>query len=66
MTPLEIFMLPGSAVLDLLFGWTIHLYVLNFETIIAGIVSWLIWAGILRAAWAITLKLFGFGRPGRY
>lgn len=62
MTPLEIFMFPGRSLLVLLFQGPLYGTPPDIVTIIAGIVSWIIWAGILRITWAITLKLFGFRR----
>ena len=62
MTPLDIFMFPGRLLLELLFLGPLRSTPPDIVAIIAGIVSWIIWAGILRITWAITLKFFGFRR----
>lgn len=61
MKPLDIFLLPGRYVLDLFFGSYLPGIDPTFITVIAGILSWIFWMALIRAAWAITLKLFGFG-----
>ncbi len=60
MTPLEIFLFPGRSLLELLFQGPLNSAPPDIVGIIAGVVSWIIWAGICRITWAITLKFFGF------
>lgn len=62
MTPLDIFMFPGRSLLELLFQGPLRSTPHDIVTILAGIVSWIIWAGVIRITWAITLKFFGFRR----
>lgn len=65
MTPIEIFLLPGRYVLEFIF----HIHLREIEpaliAVFSGMLSWVIWMALIRAAWAITLKLFGFAPRGR-
>ena len=61
MTPLETFMLPGRYLMELFFTGYLYQIDPTFVMVIAGVISWLIWASLFRAAFAITKKLLGFG-----
>ena len=62
MSPLDVFLFPGRFLLELLFQGPLNGTPSDIVAIIAGIVSWIIWAGIIRITWSITLKFFGFRR----
>lgn len=66
MSALEIYLWPGRFLLELFF----HEYLGRIEpelvTIFAAFIAWIIWAGMIRIAWAITLRLFGFDRRRAY
>ena len=66
MTPLETFLLPGRYLLDLFFSSYLPGIDPTFIAAVSGIISWVIWMALIRGAWAITLKLFGFGPRGRF
>jgi len=64
MTPLEVFLIPGQFLVELILDF-LQTNATEIEptliTIFAGFISWIFWMGVIRAVWAITLKLFGFG-----
>ncbi len=69
MTQLEVFLIPGQYVVEL----TLNFFQINVAeieplllTIFAGFISWIFWMAIIRAAWAVTLKMFGFDSGRRF
>jgi len=65
-SPLEIFLIPGQYLVELFLGRYLHLVEPELVTIVSAFISWLIWAAVIRVVWAITLKLFGFGKRTPY
>jgi len=64
MTPLEIYLLPGRYLLELLLTGYLNQIEPELITVLSAIASWFIWISLVRVAWAVTLKLFGFeSRP---
>jgi hypothetical protein len=66
MTKLDFFLAPGRIGL----GFVLDVFQLPLETaepqlfaILAFFVSWIIWAALIKGAWTITLRLFGFYPP---
>jgi hypothetical protein len=63
MRALDIFLVPGKAIVDLIFTifelspTTEHAMLL---TIAAGVISWIVWVVVIKTLWFITLRLFGF------
>jgi len=59
----ELLLLPGQFILGFILD-VIGIYPASIEpglfTIFAGFISWVFWMSIIRAVWAITLKIFGF------
>ncbi len=69
MTPFETFLVPGKYVLGLILSF-LQVHTEEIEptllTVFAGFISWIIWMAILRAIWAITLRIFGFDSRKHY
>jgi len=63
---LEIFLTPGHYLVKLFLSGYLHLVGPELSTILSAFISWLIWAAVIRMVWAITLKLFGFGKRTPY
>ncbi len=64
MTPFEVFLIPGQFVVGFILDFLqtdTTVIEPTLITIFAGLISWVFWMAIIRAAWAITLKIFGFG-----
>jgi len=64
MKPFETFLIPGEYALRFILKFLqIDVEIIDpvLFVVFAGLISWLIWMAIIRAAWAVTLKLFGFG-----
>lgn len=68
MNTLEVFMTPGKVLL----GFVLGVFQLPLEhaepqlfLILAFFVSWVIWMALIKAAWTVTLRLFGFAPRGR-
>lgn len=66
MTFLDLFVLPGKQCLELFFGAYLDQIDPTLVTIFSGFLSWIIWTVLIKASWAITLRLFGFGQRGRF
>ncbi len=64
MSPLEVFLIPGQYLVELILNF-LQTDTADIEptliTIFAGFISWIFWMAVIRAVWAVTLKLFGFG-----
>lgn len=63
MRALDVFLVPGKAVLDLvflIFQFTPAADHALLFTIVAGVISWLIWIVCIKTVWFITLRLLGF------
>jgi hypothetical protein len=68
MKPFETFLIPGEYVLRFVLRF-LQIDVAVFDpallVVFAGFISWVIWMAIIKAIWAITLRIFGF-EPRRY
>lgn len=68
MKPFETFLIPGEYVLRFILRF-LQIDVAIFDpalfVVFAGFISWVIWMAIIKAIWAITLRIFGF-EPRRY
>lgn len=65
---LEYFLTPGKVLL----GFVLGVFQLPLEQsqpqlflILAFFVSWVVWMALIKAAWTVTLRLFGFAPRGR-
>ncbi|MDV6341102.1 hypothetical protein R2103_04880 [Nitrosomonas sp. Is24] len=69
MTPFDTFFIPGQYVLRIFLSF-LQINPENFEpallSVFAGFISWVFWMAVIRAVWAITLRIFGFGGRGQY
>lgn len=69
MSPYETFLIPGQFVLRTVLSF-LQLSSEEMEPsllfVLAGFISWVIWMAIIRAVWAITLKIFGFEPKRRF
>ncbi len=69
MTPFEVFLIPGQFVVGFILDF-LQTNITGIEptliTIFAGLISWVFWMAIIRAAWAVTLKIFGFDSGRRF
>ena len=69
MTPFETFLVPGKYVLGLILSF-LQVHTEDIEPtlliVFAGFISWVIWMAILRAIWAITLRILGFDSGRRF
>ena len=69
MTTFETFLIPGHYALRIILSF-LQIYAGSIEpallSVFAGFISWVFWMAIIRAAWAITLRIFGFEGRGQY
>ena len=66
MTPLEVYLAPGRYVLGILLTGYLEDIDPTLIAVLSGLVSWFIWISIIRVAWAVTLRMFGFEPRRRF
>lgn len=63
MKPFETFLIPGEYVLRIILKFLqidVAIFDPSLFIVFAGFISWLIWMTIIKAIWAITLRISGF------
>lgn len=69
MQSFETFLIPGEKVLRIILSF-LQIHAEDIEpallSVFAGFISWVFWMAVIRAVWAITLRIFGFGGRGQY
>lgn len=69
MTTFETFLIPGHYALGIILSF-LQIHEESIEpallSVFAGFISWVFWMAVMRAVWAITLRIFGFGGRGQY
>ncbi|SNX61247.1 hypothetical protein SAMN06296273_2698 [Nitrosomonas ureae] len=69
MTTFETFLIPGHYALRIILSF-LQIFEESIEpallSVFAGFISWVFWMAVIRAVWAITLRIFGFGGRGHY
>lgn len=69
MKPFETFLIPGEYALRFILKFLqIDVEIVDpvLFVVFAGFISWVIWMAILRAIWAITLRILGFDSGRRF
>lgn len=66
MKPIDTFLIPGRYVLEFILQDYLHSIEPTLIAVLSGMVSWFIWIGLIKAIWAVTLRMFGFEPRRRF